>query len=95
MEKVIWSEQAKIDLFHIREFYSSKSLKAADSIFEKIIETAENISFPAQYQREEFLEERHRRAIYKHFKIIYSLKNQELHILKIFDSRQDPSKLKL
>lgn len=93
MEKVIWSEQAKLDLFHIWEFYSLKNLKAADSILDKIVETAETITFPSQYQEEEFLEKRHRRAIYKHFKIIYSIVDQELHILKIFDTRQDPSKL--
>ncbi|HSP12174.1 MAG TPA: type II toxin-antitoxin system RelE/ParE family toxin [Salegentibacter sp.] len=52
MEKVIWSEQAKLDLFHIWEFYYTKNLKAAEKIINKIIETAENITFPSQYQRE-------------------------------------------
>lgn len=93
MEEVIWSQQAKLDLFHIWKFYSSKNLKAADKVIGKIIETAETITFSTQYQKEEFLEEWHRRALYKHFKIIYSVRNNNLLVLRIFDSRQNPSKM--
>ena len=79
----------------IWEFYRIKNKTAADKMIAGIIQTAERILYAEQFQQEEFLYERHRRAIYKHFKIIYTKTSNGIEILQIFDSRQDPSKMNL
>jgi plasmid stabilization system protein ParE len=48
-------------------------------------------------QLEEYLEhmgQSHRRIIEGHYKIIYRVKGEMIVITDIFDSRQDPSKMK-
>lgn len=42
----------------------------------------------------EHLELGHRRLIVGHYKIIYRVTNEEIYITDIFDSRQDPAKMK-
>ena len=41
-----------------------------------------------------FLQEGHRYLLQGNYKIIYKLKNNTAHITDVFDSRQDPKKLK-
>tara|TARA_R110000751_G_scaffold48931_2_gene108755 strand:+ start:14607 stop:14897 length:291 start_codon:yes stop_codon:yes gene_type:complete len=93
VEKIIWTVEAKESLSIIWEFYASKSERAANKIISDIVETVENIHFNLQYQQEISLGEEYRRAISLHFKIIYKVEVRQIHILNIFDSRQDPNKL--
>ena len=93
MEKIIWSNRSKKALFIIWKFYSEKNVSAADKMIKGIIETVENISFPEQYQKEEMLEKKYCRAVYRHYKIIYSVDEDILKVLQVFDTRQDPQKI--
>jgi plasmid stabilization system protein ParE len=36
----------------------------------------------------------HRRLVYKHYKIVYRIEKDTIYITDIFDSRQDPEKIK-
>lgn len=93
MGKVIWSKLADDSLLEIWEFYAEKSISAADKVMDEIIETTEHIHFPEQYQTEEILEKDYRRAIVRHFKIIYRIERNNIRILDVFYTRKDPEKM--
>ncbi|WP_181369438.1 type II toxin-antitoxin system RelE/ParE family toxin [Flavobacterium album] len=96
MEKVIWSKRSIKSLNKIWIFYAEKAgVAVADRIVEEIISESESIVFATQFQIEEYLEKGYRRAIVRHFKIIYLVRNNEFRIYNIFDSRQNPKKYKL
>lgn len=92
--QIIWGERVKNDLKDIHLFYAAKSKKAAIKVIDSIIKAAESIVFAEQYQVDEFLGEPYRRLIVKHCKIVYRFKNNSIIIIRIFDTRQHPSKLK-
>ena len=94
MAKIIWSNRAKVNLRRIWNFYAEKSINSADNMISGIINTAEQLQVNILYQREDTLLTEHRRVIFKHFKIIYKVYNDNILILQIFDSRQNPNKLK-
>ena len=94
MAQIIWSNRAKVNLKRIWNFYAEKSINSADNMISGIINTAEQLQVNILYQREENLISEHRRVIFKHFKIIYKVVVEKILILQIFDSRQNPNKLK-
>lgn len=89
--KVIWTKNAKNTLKEIHDFYKPKSVRAAKNITQEILNTAKGIKFPEQYQVDEILPQ-YRRMIVRHFKILYSCKNETIRIHRVFDTRQDPQK---
>ncbi|MCW4467970.1 type II toxin-antitoxin system RelE/ParE family toxin [Flavobacterium sp. MFBS3-15] len=95
MEKVNWSKRSVNSLNKIWRFYAEKAgVVVADKIVLEIISEAESIIFASQYQNEEFLNNGQRRAIVRHFKVIYTFTGDVFRIYNIFDSRQNPKKLK-
>ncbi|MEQ9263158.1 MAG: type II toxin-antitoxin system RelE/ParE family toxin [Owenweeksia sp.] len=93
-KKVIWTKRSQSSLRKIWEFYAEKNIAAADRIIDEILSTAESIKFEEQYQAEETSNGKYRRAVVRHFKIIYLVKGKTLEVLRVFDARQDPGKLK-
>lgn len=93
MAKIIWSDPAIEDLKTIYDFYESKSLVAATKIVEELIQQGEDLKVNIIHQREPYLLQKHRRKVYKNYKIIYSINSENLQILRVFDARQDPKKL--
>lgn len=78
-----------MDIIH--DFYFSKSPKAANTIINGILDAGNDLNKIALHQQEAHLPEGFRRFIYKYFKIIYRIdENQVIRILRIFDSRQNP-----
>lgn len=94
MEKIIWTEISLESLNGIWEFYANKNVGVADKIIDEIFITAENIRFAEQYQSETLLRNDFRRAVIRHFKIIYRVEKNNLRIIDVFDARQNPNKLK-
>ena len=94
MVKVIWTKGSRVSLRKIWKFYSEIDPKIADRIIEEILETAESIKFDKQYQVDELLKGEFRRVIIRHYKIIYRIQKDTLQVLRVFDTRQDPKKLK-
>ncbi len=64
----------------------------------QILDTADTLlSQPLKGQSEPFLEHMeldHRRLVEGHYKIIYRVEEEYIYITDIFDSRQDPDKMK-
>jgi addiction module RelE/StbE family toxin len=93
--KILWDNKAKSDLKLIFEFIKLKSLQGAKNVVMDIVTQSKNIYFVEQYQADEFLGEPYRRMIVRDYKIIYKIHSQtEIRILQIFDTRQNPVKIK-
>ncbi len=92
---ILWDNKAKSDLKLIFEFIKLKSLQGAKNVVMDIVTQSKNIYFVEQYQVDEFLGEPYRRMIVRDYKIIYKIHSQtEIRILQIFDTRQNPIKIK-
>ncbi|MBN9312122.1 MAG: hypothetical protein BGO40_12775 [Chryseobacterium sp. 39-10] len=95
--QIIWSESAISDLKIICDWIleMSDSEETSERIRTKIIKKSKRIIFPEQYQTDETLGTPYRRMFVSHYKIVYKQDNENIiHILKIFDTLQDPQKIK-
>ncbi len=98
---IIWSEFAETQLDEIYNYYAKKaSTKVATKLVRGIInEPKKLIESPLIGQKEELLKQReteYRYLIFKNYKLIYSVDNQNgyIKIADVFDTRQNPLKLK-
>lgn len=92
---IFWDNQAKADLKLTFEFIKLNSLQGAKNVVRDIVDQSRNIHFIEQYQVDEILGEPFRRIIVRDYKIIYKIHYEyEIRILQIFDTRQNPIKLK-
>lgn len=92
-EQAINGLQACIDFFP-PEVSSEKRLHIRDEILAKADQLLVN---PRLGQKEEYLEQlgqNHRRLIESYYKIIYRVEGELIYVTDIFDSRQDPDKMK-
>jgi addiction module RelE/StbE family toxin len=93
--QILWDNQAKADLKLIFEYIKLKSPQGAKNVVRDIIKQSKSIHFTEQYQVDEFLGEPYRRMVVRNYKIIYKIQSEaEIRILQIFDTRQNPIKLK-
>lgn len=93
--QILWDNQAKADLKLIFEYIKLKSPQGAKNVVRDIITQSKSIHFTEQYQVDEFLGEPYRRMVVRNYKIIYKIQSEtEIRILQIFDTRQNPIKLK-
>lgn len=97
--KLVYTEQAIVSLQECLDFFPSevpaeKVNEVRDRILAKADKLLEN---PYIGQDEEYLDHlglSHRRVIEGVYKIIYKVEGELIIITDIFDSRQDPSKMK-
>lgn len=97
--KLVFTEQAISGLQVCLDFFPSdvspgKVMEIRDQILAKTDKLLEN---PFMGQREEYLEHLglfHRRIVEGNYKIIYRIEGDQIIITDIFDSRQDPDKMK-
>ena len=99
--KVIWSDFAESQLDEIYDYNKKNaSPSIANKLVKEIINEAQKLrKAPLIGQVEEFLKHRkikYRYFIFKNYKIIYSEDLQEglIRIYDVFDTRQNPPKLK-
>ncbi len=97
--KLVYTEQAIISLEEALEFIVSKvSYEKLVEIRNRILDAADTLLLqPQQGQKELYLEHlflEHRRLIEGNYKIIYRVIGEYIYITDIFDSRQDPDKMK-
>ena len=99
-KKIIWTAQAKGDL---RKIYLFNTLalneKSAFKLIENIIKKTEGLSKTISGGTR-FLSDinpiiPYQKLVFKHYLIIYRIEGNSVFINKIFDSRQNPKKLKL
>ena len=99
--KIVWSKFAETQLDKIYKYYENK---AGPRIAKKIIigiisEPKKLIKTPLIGPKEELLSQRefdYRYLIHKNYKLIYSIdaKNRFIKIADVFDTRQNPIKIK-
>lgn len=93
--RILWDNNAKSDLKLIFEFLKIKSLQGAKNVIADILLQSKSIQFAQQYQVDEILGEPYRRMIVRNYKIVYKIHSEtEIRILMIFDTRQNPGKMK-
>lgn len=97
--KLVYTEQALASLEETLEFIAlSVSHEKLIEIRNRILDRADTLlKQPLIGQKEPFLDHLglgHRRLIEGHCKIIYKLVGEYIYITDIFDSRQDPDKMK-
>ena len=92
--EVKWSKRSVANLKSIWKFYAVETITGANSIVKGIKKKGDSLTPNILNQTEEYLKPDQYRAVYKYFKIVYKIKNNQVWILQIFDTRQDPKKLK-
>ncbi len=97
--KLVYTEQAIGSLNETLEFIAPMvSYEKLIEIRNRILDRGDTLILqPLSGQKEPLLEPMglgHRRLIEGHFKIIYRIEGEYIYITDIFDSRQDPDKMK-
>jgi plasmid stabilization system protein ParE len=97
--KLIYTEQSLNSFEETLNFLAPKiSYEKLMEIRDGIVNAAENLAPNPHIGQEEpylaHLELGHRRIIKDHYKIIYRIIGQYVYITDIFDTRQDPAKMK-
>ena len=96
---LVYTEQAIISMEEALEFIAPKvSSEKLVKIRNRILDAADTLLLQPQLgQKEPYLEHlslEHRRLIEGNYKIIYRVIGEYIYITDIFDSRQDPDKMK-
>lgn len=97
--KIYFTQQALDSLEETLEFVSQyNTLQKVEKIKNKLLDSTTILTKnPEIGQQEEYLEHlnlNHRRIIIGHCKIIYRIDKDNVYITDIFDTRQDPLKMK-
>ena len=96
--KIQWSNTALIDLDTIYNFIARHSKKYAAKEVEKILEsTGQIIDFPLSGIEIKFKEKQARKyrfIVLSNYKIVYSIRDNDILIETVFDTRQNPRKLR-
>ncbi|MEL7147074.1 MAG: hypothetical protein AAFO69_11945 [Bacteroidota bacterium] len=99
--KVIYTDQSHESLDESVEFllYEQKlPLEKVSEIVDRVLNKADNLATTYRiYPLEQSLDHLglgHRRAIEGHFKIVFLIEGAVIYITDIFDTRQDPRKIK-
>jgi plasmid stabilization system protein ParE len=97
--KVGWTKFALKALFDVFTYYKSNvSLTIAINIKDNILSSVRQLqNYPLSCPKEVLLEdigEGHRSLIRGNYKVIYKILNNQIFITDVFDSRQNPKKIK-
>lgn len=97
--KIKWLATAIEDTNNICDFLALKSPSAASDLYDCLLDAADElIIFPEAGQIESFLEDYPECFRYlvvkKHYKMIYTIKEDYIEIVDIWDCRRNPSSLK-
>lgn len=97
--KVEWSKRALNDLDYIHEQHANYSTSKADKLLEILLEKSDQLyDHPRLGQRESSQDgrpEEIRYLVYQIYKVIYAVFEDCVTIITVFDTRQDPSKLRI
>jgi toxin ParE1/3/4 len=97
--KLVYTEQALLSLEEVLDFIAPNvSNEKLTAIRDQILDSADTLlQQPWQGQEEPFLLHlglNHRRLVVTHYKIIYRVIGEYIYITDIFDSRQNPDRMK-
>lgn len=100
MEYIIkWMPVAQLDLDEIYQFYLRKSEQVAIDIWNRLLDSTDPLKIfayagpvePLLAHREK---EYHSLVVEKHFKLIYYVEENVIHIAAVWDTRKNPEYLK-
>lgn len=95
--EIQWSETALVDLDSIYNFIALDSEKYAIQEIEKILESTRQLTdFPLSGPEIKFRERKtrsYRYLVHRNYKIVYSIRNEDVLIETVFDTHQNPKKL--
>ncbi|HEY6141800.1 MAG TPA: type II toxin-antitoxin system RelE/ParE family toxin [Flavobacterium sp.] len=94
--EVVWRKKASDELEVIYKYIKKESPQNAVLVFNAIYDLAISLpNFPYKFPIEPIINiEKVRYAVVWSFKIIYSVEEERIVILKIFNTKQNPKKLK-
>ena len=95
-KKVIWTDNAKADLFQILLYLQNTwSLKIADN-FSKIVERKVELlsQFPELGARSQTSPKRRKITLTSRSILLYAIEGEDLVLLAIFDTRRNPADLR-
>jgi toxin ParE1/3/4 len=97
--EIFWTKIALNNLKKVHKFYVKNADKeVADQIVDEIfqtVKTLEHSNFIGQEEEDlKHLKSGHRYLVIGHNKIVYKLKSKKIYITHVFDTRQNPEKLK-
>lgn len=87
--KVFWANKSKEQLKAIYNYYKAVSPQGAKNVKEDILKAGRELVFAKQYQEDE-IDPEFRRIIVRHYKLVYTVKEDTIWILRIFDTRKNP-----
>jgi len=95
-KEIIWTEPAVNDLREIYNYFSSRSVSAANRLIDKLVRAPEVIAFSGFF--EAFVNDEYnpnyKRLVIGNYKILLTIRLGKIVIHRIFDTRQNPVKLK-
>ncbi|PIE50366.1 MAG: hypothetical protein CSA38_04005 [Flavobacteriales bacterium] len=93
--RIIWSSKAETDLYNIIGYIHEYSPLNAKKVLKSILEFSETFANrPYKYQKEEFFnDESVRRAVTYSYRIVYKIYKEDIKILRVFNTRQQPNKI--
>ena len=97
--QIEWTLSAQRDLRKVYQFYELNfSEKIAQKVVSRILKTSKNLKYGKSIGQEEELlkklNQNHRYLLSEHNKIIYKVEQNVIYITHVFDTRQNPNKLK-
>lgn len=94
--RVIWRKKAVDELEAVYNYIKKDSPQNAIMVFNKILEVVESLTqFPFKYPVEPIINiEKVRYAVIWSYKIVYSIEKESIVVLRIFNTKQSPKKLK-
>jgi toxin ParE1/3/4 len=94
--EVIWRKRASDELESIYNYIKSKSPQNAIIVFNSIYDLAISLpNFPFKFPIEPIINvEKVRYAVIWSYKIIYSIEQKNIVILRVFNTKQNPKELK-
>jgi len=87
VQQVRWTKKASQALENVYAFYIERSETAAITVVGEIIEKAESIIFPEQYQVDE-IDPLCRRMFVRDYKILYQAEGHTVHIINILCTKK-------
>lgn len=97
---IVWTAKSKMDLLGIYNYLCTKIEEPkAFEVIERIVEKVDLLStMPLLGQKEPLLaklKRDYRRLLEGNYKIIYNFRKDTIYVNRIFDTRQNPEKLKI
>ena len=94
--KVLWSKKASNELEAIYKYIKKESPQNAVLVFNEIYDLANSLpDFPLKFPKEPLINiEKVRYAVIWSFKIIYAVEKDSIVILRVFNTKQNPKKIK-